>query len=174
LCTEAVTDIEITAGQTPEAPGRIVEMHATYYAEHWGFGPYFEERVAGDLAEFLERYDPARDGLWLVTVGGRVEGAIAIDGIRADSEGAHLRWFIVSESMQGRGIGGELLCTTLDFCRAHAYPAVYLWTFSGLDAAKHLYEREGFVLVEEQPGSQWGTEVLEQKWECLIPNTPGV
>jgi hypothetical protein len=27
-----------------------------------------------------------------------------------------------------------------------------------------LYEQNGFVLVEEQPGHQWGTEVMEQRF----------
>jgi GNAT superfamily N-acetyltransferase len=168
-----MTDITTVSGNTPEAPRRIVELHAAYYAEHWGFGPYFEAKVASGLAEFLERYDPARDGLWLAKVDGRVEGAIAIDGIKAHAEGAHLRWFIVSESLQGRGIGAELLRNAMGFCRECGYPRVYLWTFAGLDAARHLYEREGFVLVEEKRGNQWGTEVLEQKWECPITRTIG-
>jgi len=168
-----MTDISIARGNTPEAPGRIVELHASYYAEHWGFGEYFENKVASGLAEFLDRHDPARDGLWLATVDGRIEGAIAIDGSRAHAEGAHLRWFIVSESMQGRGIGGQLLRVAMGFCSEHAYPGVYLWTFAGLEAARHLYEREGFVLVEEKRGTQWGTEVLEQKWECPITQTIG-
>jgi GNAT superfamily N-acetyltransferase len=168
-----MADITIVRGPTPDAPGCIVELHASYYAEHWGFGEYFESKVASGVAEFLDRYDPARDGLWLATVAGRVEGAIAIDSSRAHAEGAHLRWFIVSESMQGRGVGGQLLRVAMDFCREHDYPRVYLWTFLGLDAARHLYEREGFVLVEQKRGDQWGTEVLEQRWECPITRTIG-
>jgi GNAT superfamily N-acetyltransferase len=166
-----MADITIIRGNTPEAPGRIVQLHAAYYAGHWGFGPYFEAKVASGLAEFLDRHDPARDGLWLAMDGDRIEGAIAIDGIRSHAEGAHLRWFIVSESMQGGGIGGELLRVTMDFCRDHDFPRVYLWTFAGLDAARHLYQREGFMLVEEKRGTQWGTEVLEQKWEWTRPAT---
>lgn len=166
-----MADITIVHGPTPDAPGRIVELHASYYAEHWGFGPYFEAKVASSLAEFLDRYDQARDGLWLAMDGDSVEGAIAIDGSRAHAEGAHLRWFIVAESMQGRGIGGQLLRVAMESCREQAYPRVYLWTFAGLDAARHLYEREGFVLAEETRGTQWGTEVLEQKWEWARPAT---
>ena len=168
-----MADITIIRGPISEARGRIVELHASYYAEHWGFGPYFEAEVASGLAGFLDRYDPGHDGLWLATVGERLEGAIAIDGIHADAEGAHLRWFIVSEPLQGRGVGGSLLRAAMDFCRERGYPWVHLWTFAGLDAARHLYEREGFVLAEEHPGSQWGSEVLEQRWECTITQTTG-
>lgn len=33
-----------------------------------------------------------------------------------------------------------------------------------VDAARHLYESCGFVLVEERRGTQWGTEVMEQRY----------
>ena len=169
-----MADVMIARGPAPEAAARIVDLHATYYAEHWGFGAYFENKVASDLAGFLARYESSRDGLWLARVAGEIEGAIAIDGIRAGQEGAHLRWFIVSELCQGRGIGGELLRAAMDFCRARAYPRVHLWTFAGLDAARHLYEKESFVLVEQRAGSQWGSQVLEQRWECrLVHVRPG-
>jgi hypothetical protein len=38
-----------------------------------------------------------------------------------------------------------------------------------LDAARHLYEAHGFELVEEHPGSHWGTEVYEQKFVRVRP-----
>jgi RimJ/RimL family protein N-acetyltransferase len=53
----------------------------------------------------------------------------------------------------------------MDFCRARGYDRVYLWTFEGLDAARHLYEKAGFRLAQQQRGRQWGTEVNEQRFE---------
>jgi hypothetical protein len=41
---------------------------------------------------------------------------------------------------------------------------MYLWTFAGLDAARHLYEKFGFRLAQEQIGEQWGAKVNEQKF----------
>jgi hypothetical protein len=40
-----------------------------------------------------------------------------------------------------------------------------LWTFKGLDAARHLYERKGFRLVQEYEGAQWGVVLTEQRFE---------
>jgi GNAT superfamily N-acetyltransferase len=94
-----------------------------------------------------------------------VEGAIAIDGARAGHEGAHLRWFITSDKARGTGVGNALLATAMEFCRSQAYERVHLWTFEGLGAARHLYEKFGFRLVHQQPGRQWGTEVNEQRFE---------
>jgi GNAT superfamily N-acetyltransferase len=164
-------DIRI-AGYVPGALGRVAELHARYYAEHWGFGLFFEAKVAAGLAEFLPRLDPARDGFWTLVADGRVEGAVAIDGSRAEADGAtggatggaHLRWFILSDALRGRGLGDRLLDAALDFCRSAGHPSVFLWTFRGLDAARHLYEKRGFRLAEETSGRQWGVVVREQRF----------
>jgi GNAT superfamily N-acetyltransferase len=164
-----MTDIEISRGYAPGAIGRVVEMHGDYYARRWGFGIFFEAKAAKMLAEFLSRYDEKRDGFWTASRAGRVEGSIAIDGLRADTAGAHLRWFIVSEDLHGRGVGSALLSNAVDFCRSSGYRKVYLWTFEGLLSARRLYEKTGFRLVEQCPGTQWGKEVHEQRFELQLP-----
>jgi len=158
-------DPEIREGYVPGAIGRIAEMHANYYHRCWGFGLPFEAKVAIELAEFLGRYDESRDRLWVVVHGGRIEGALAIDGVRADEEGAHLRWFIVSDILRGKGFGNRLMELAVDFCKKQGYRRGYLWTFEGLGAGRHLYEKSGFRLVEEHFGTQWGKEVKEQRFE---------
>ncbi len=155
--------IEIRRGYVPGAIGRVVELSGTYYHDHWGFGLFFEAKVAADLAEFLSRYDPARDGFWTAWVYGRIEGHISIDGRYAADQGAHLRYFIVSDVLRGHGIGNRLMETAMDFCREAGHKRVFLWTFEGLHAARHLYEKHGFRLVEQRLGSQWGKEVTEQQ-----------
>lgn len=164
--------INITRGYTPGSLGRVVELHGTFYHAHWGFGAFFEAKVAAELAAFLGRYDAARDGFWTALAAGRVEGAIAIDGIHAESRGAHLRWFIVSDAWRGKGVGHRLIDTAMDFCRGQGYRTIYLWTFEGLDAARHLYEKTGFELVEARRGMQWGTEVNEQRFVCRPAHSP--
>ncbi len=159
-------EIVLAEGYTPGALGRIASLHGAYYAEHWGFDLFFEAKVATELSEFLSRFDDTRDGLWTVSVDGQIEGAICLDGQRAHAEGAHLRWFIVSDALRGQGAGRQLITAAATFCRDHGYPKAYLWTFEGLDAAKHLYEAHGFLLVEEHLGDQWGTPVNEQRFEC--------
>ena len=153
-------------GYVPGAIGRITELHALYYHREWDFGDFFEIKVAGELSRFLERFDATRDGFWTVCLNNRVEGSIVIDGINVKTEGAHLRWFIMSNELRGQGFGNRLMDTALGFCRKLNYSKVYLWTFEGLEAARHLYEKFGFRLVEQQAGAQWGTMVNEQKYIC--------
>lgn len=152
-------------GYRPGCIGRIVELHAHFYHPRVGFGLAFESKVARELAAFCEHLDGGRSGLWLAMQDGVVEGSIAIDGSAADTEGAHLRWFITSERLRGSGAGTALLEAAMHFCAAQRFGSVYLWTFEGLDAARHLYEKSGFALVHQQRGAQWGVEVNEQRFE---------
>jgi GNAT superfamily N-acetyltransferase len=152
----------------PGSIGRIVELHARYYCEHAGFGLPFEAKVARELSGFCEGYVGERDGLWLALQDGKIEGSIAIDGSHVAQGGAHLRWFITSDNVRGTGVGTALLATAVEFCKSRRYERVHLWTFEGLGAARHLYEKFGFRLVQQQRGAQWGAEVNEQQFELLL------
>src|SRR4030042_125339 len=160
-------DVELS-GYIPGAIGRIAELHGTYYYKHWGFDLFFESKVAIELSEFLRRLHEVHDGFWVASVGEKIVGAIAIDGAKHNSKGAHLRWFIVAPESQGHGIGSKLLKEAIEFCRKKKFGRVYLWTFSGLDPARHLYERFGFKLCEEHEGNQWGRPVTEQRFELIL------
>jgi GNAT superfamily N-acetyltransferase len=157
--------IKLSKGYLPGCIGRITQLHATYYYRHSGFGLYFETKVASELAEFMHRYNEHQDGIWMTTVDGVIEGSIAIDGARAADEGAHLRWFIVSDRLRGTGCGNTLLEAALNHCRNRGFPKTYLWTFEGLAAARHLYDKQGFRLTHQQRGVHWGSEVNEQRFE---------
>jgi GNAT superfamily N-acetyltransferase len=160
--------IILSSGYQPGAIGRVAQLHGTYYHAHWGFGLFFEAQVAIGLSEFLTRFDPSRDGFWTVAWQGCIEGAIAIQGPVEEKQGAHLRWFIISEVLQGRGAGNRLIDAAMEFCRKRRFPSISLWTFEGLEAARHLYSKHGFKPVEENTGTRWGAQVNEQRFECTL------
>lgn len=152
-------------GYIPGAIGRVTELHATYYNEHWRFDLNFESQVAMELSEFLIRFDEAYDGFWVAILDGKIVGSVAIDGSTGSTEGARLRWFIIAPECQGRGIGKALMREALDFCKRADFSRVYLWTFTGLNAARHLYEKCGFTLCKEHEDNQWGNTVTHQMFE---------
>jgi GNAT superfamily N-acetyltransferase len=163
--------IEI-GGYRPGALADIVGLHARYYSKHWNFGLPFETKVGMELAEYLARRDDDQD-LFLAAYGD--DGAVAsvvVDASGGGPRGAHLRWFIVSEEMQGKGLGADLLGRALSFCDGRGYPRIWLTTFAGLDAARSLYERHGFVLSSEDEIDQWSGGVREQTFERLMPTQP--
>jgi GNAT superfamily N-acetyltransferase len=162
-------EVRLVHAYVPGVIGRVTELHAAYYARQWGFGQIFEAQVATEMAAFLESFDERADALLIAFVDGRVAGFIAVDGTAADGEGAHLRWFIVADALQGQGVGQRLLAGALGFCRERGYRRVFLWTFGGLDAARHIYEKSGFRLAEQRRGARWGREVDEQRFELALP-----
>ena len=156
--------VHVHRGWTPGLIGYAVALHGRYYAREWGFGPVFEAKVAGGMAEFTMRYDPKRDALLWAEVDDEIAGTITIDG--SDPElpqgQAHLRWFIVSDSARGLGVGRALFHAALDHLKKTGFTSCYLTTFAGLDPARRLYESAGFALREEAEGESWGTRVVEQ------------
>lgn len=163
-----MSSFKIGTGYIPGIIGRITELHGNYYHKNWGFGSFFEAKVASEMSGFVERYNSDRDCILYVTVNNRVEGSIIIDGIHGEEKGAHLRWFIISDHIRSSGAGRSLMEKAMIFCHRRQYQKIYLWTFEGLEAARHLYEKSGFTMTRQQEGAQWGTSVNEQLWETCL------
>lgn len=160
---------DIVEGYAPGLIGRAVAMHAAYYSRAAGFGAPFEATVAGDMAAFVPRLGRDGNAIWSARSGGAIVGTIAIDGEDLEPGVAHLRWFIVADGLRGAGIGRALMDAAMEFVDGHGFAETRLWTFSGLEAARALYERAGFRLVEEKPGRQWGERVREQQFVRFHP-----
>jgi ribosomal protein S18 acetylase RimI-like enzyme len=152
-------------GLMPGAMAASAALQTQYYARDHGFGVIFEAGRLADIAEFVGRYDPQRDGVWVAAERGQVLGTIVIDGASTGDPGcAQLRWFIVSDALRGQGMGRRMMQAAMHFAKAR-YARVVLGTFAALHAARHLYEDFGFRKTLERPSTQWGPEVLEQHWE---------
>jgi GNAT superfamily N-acetyltransferase len=144
--------------------GQIASLHARDCSALSGFGLPVEANEARELSDFCRSPVPERHGPWLAVEGDRVEGSIAIDGSRAAQDGAHVRWFMLSEAVRGVGLGGRLLTTALAFCGEPDYRRVHPRKFQGLDTARHRYEKHGLRLTHEAPGTQWGSAVVARRF----------
>jgi GNAT superfamily N-acetyltransferase len=156
--------VEIS-GWTPGSLGEVVTLHGSYYARDWGFGTYFEAKVAAGMAAFIPRLNPDRDLFLVARSGSQILGSITIDGSETQADEAHVRWFITSDAARGTGIGRRLMQQAMNFCDRVGFSLVYLDTFKGLDAARHLYEVHDFALAHEHVDRTWGVEVTEQRYE---------
>lgn len=149
----------------PGVIAQIVALHADYYGRKWNFGLPFEAKVARELSDFLVGF---RDGVdhfaaeW--DEDGRLAGTVILEGPSDEALG-HLRWLIVADHAQGRGLGRRLLGEALAHADAAGWDGVYLTTFDGLGPARRLYEQAGFVLVSEADIDQWSGGVREQRFE---------
>lgn len=152
-------------GWTPGLIGEIAAAHARYYAPNWGFGPGFEATVAEGAAAFFRRAGEGDLALSARTLAGGFAGSLILDAHdpAARPPGtAHLRWFIAAQP--GAGLGRALMAEAMAWLDARGL-ACWLDTFRGLDAARRLYEAQGFVLVTEAEAETWGRRVVEQRFE---------
>jgi GNAT superfamily N-acetyltransferase len=162
-----MTSTGVYQGYVPGTVGHLTALHATYYGGVWELGTTFEADIAQGIAEFVGRYDPSRDGLWVVLdEADRVSGGIIIDSRELQTEGAQLRYFILDPALHGRGLGRELLDRAMAFCETKAYDRVFLWTVDELEAAIHLYQEAGFEATDTlDVHTGWQTEVPYRRFE---------
>ncbi len=145
--------------------GSIVELHGKYYSKHFGYNITFEPYVALPLAKFILRASE-NEQIWIVRQNGIVRGSIAIAKKKAKT--AQLRWFILDGSLQGKGIGNQLMRFSIDFAREKGFYKLILWTVRDLKSAIHLYEKNLFLLKKEVSHKIWGVELTEQLYELKL------
>jgi len=158
------TSIQIRQSAAGDA-GYVAYMHGRYYCKHHNFFAKSEYYFIKYLADFV--HEPEGGRLWIAESDGNIVGSVAI--VRVDSKTAQFRWFLIDENYQRMGIGSRLMKTALDFCRENNYENIFLWTFKGLDTARRLYDKVGFILTEEKSNNEWSSvEITEQKMELKL------
>jgi DNA-binding MarR family transcriptional regulator/GNAT superfamily N-acetyltransferase len=154
----------------PGDVGHVVSRHGALYAAEYGFDSRFEALVAEIAAAFIRDFDPAREACFIADRGGAVAGSAFL--ARQDDATAKIRLVYVEPSARGLGIGAALVEACLAFARAQGYRRVTLWTQSILVAARRIYARAGFRLVESTPHRSFGQELVGEMWELALDDAP--
>lgn len=153
----------------PHRPGDfgwIVQRHGELYSESHGWDDGFEAMCAHIAARFLEGFDPRWERSWIAERAGERVGAVCL--VRRSKTVGQLRLLFVEPSARGLGIGARLVSECVGHARHVGYRRMTLFTVSGLDAARRLYEAEGFELVEEEEARAWGKVMVEQRWDLTL------
>ena len=148
--------------------GWIIHRQAVLYHQEYGWDEAYEALIARIMADFLDRFDPARERCWVAERDGAVVGAVFVvrhperDGV------AKLRLLYVEPAARGLGLGRRLVREVTEFARDVGYHTVTLWTNSVLTSARRIYEAEGYRLVHEEPHHSFGTDLVGQTWELAL------
>jgi DNA-binding MarR family transcriptional regulator/GNAT superfamily N-acetyltransferase len=146
--------------------GWIVKRHAELYAQEYGWREPFEGLCAQIVADFVNKYDAARERCWIAETGGENAGTVMLVN---DGDGvARVRLLLVEPSARGLGIGARLVDETIRFARSAGYRKMTLWTHSLLTAARHIYQSAGFRLTRSEPHQSWGQPVVSEHYDLEL------
>lgn len=149
----------------PGDMGWVVYREGALYAQEYGFDETFEALVARIVADFLTEFDPKRERCWIAEVNGQNVGHIFLVKHPTEPSTAKLRLLLVEPSARGLRLGSALVEECVNVARSVGYKKITLWTQSILMAARHIYQKAGFRLVEERANRQFGKDLLSQTWE---------
>ncbi|TQS45263.1 GNAT family N-acetyltransferase [Cryptosporangium phraense] len=142
--------------------GWVVGEHGRVYAEEFGWDVSFEALVAQIVADYANKHDPRREAAWIAEVDGERAGCVFC--VAADDTTAQLRILLVHPRARGLGLGDRLVSGCLDFATAAGYRRMVLWTNDVLAAARRIYQRHGFALVDEEAHHSFGRDLTGQHW----------
>lgn len=147
--------------------GWVIHRQAILYAEEYGWNVEYEALIARILGDFVQSFDPVREAVWIAELDGKVVGSIFLVHGDEPSVGK-LRLLYVEPHVRGTGLGGKLIAACIERAREVGYGRLVLWTNSVLVSASRLYERAGFVLVEEAPHASFGQDLRGQVWSLNL------
>jgi DNA-binding MarR family transcriptional regulator/N-acetylglutamate synthase-like GNAT family acetyltransferase len=146
--------------------GWVVARHAELYAREYGWAENFEGLCAQIVADFASKYDPKRERCWIAEMDGRNVGSVFL--VKDSEDVARLRLLLVDPAARGRGLGTRLTAECVRFARQSGYRSITLWTHSVLTAARHVYERAGFVLTSSEKRRSFGQDVVSEHWDLVL------
>ncbi len=150
----------------PHRPGDIgwvIHRHGVLYHQEYGWNEEFEALVAEIAAKFIQNFDLAHERCWIAELDGAFAGCVFL--VKQTEEVAKLRMLLVEPAARGHGLGRRLVDECISFSRQAGYKKITLWTNAVLHAARRIYERAGFRLVEEERHHAWGHDQVSQSWE---------
>ena len=148
----------------PTDLGFVISRQLALYESEYGFtSEIWKNYLTGGVYDLVRRFDDEKDCMYILENDGVPSGCIAITHL--DGTTAQLRFFFIEPEMRGIGAGRLLIDKAILFCRESGYERVMLWSFSTLDAARHLYIGKGFWMTETRENNDWGETILEERWD---------
>ena len=146
--------------------GWVVHRHGVLYATEYGWDETFEGLVAQIVADYARDRDERRESAWIAEVHGEPAGCVFCT--KREEPVAQLRLLLVEPEIRGMGLGARLVDECIRFARRAGYRQIMLWTNDVLTAARRIYEKAGFQLVEQGPHRSFGKDLVEQTWALTL------
>lgn len=154
----------------PGLIGTVSALFGRTIAASHGVDWTLDAMIAEEQSRFFNRFDPERDRVWVAMEDNSPKGALTIEGPREENgqDAARLRFFILDESLRGRGLGRSMMAAAMRYCQERQYRRVFLTTLPGLDAAMRIYRSYGFTQVRESERTFHGSDFVEITLETRL------
>jgi len=150
----------------PGDMGWVTHRHGILYAQQYGWDQHFEALVAQIVSDFINNYNLARERCWIAEMDGEIVGSVFV--VQSSEAVAKLRLLLVEPKARGLGLGTRLVEECIRFARRSGYQKLMLWTNSVLVEARHIYQKTGFTLVDQEPHHSFGHDLIGETWELNL------
>jgi N-acetylglutamate synthase-like GNAT family acetyltransferase len=146
--------------------GWVVYRQGVLYSQEYGYDETFEALAAEIVAKFIQNYNAKRERCWIAEKDGEIIGSVFL--VAGSKTVAKLRLLYVEPAARGLGIGVRLVSECVRFARQAGYRKVKLWTQSELDAARHIYKKAGFHVVDKKRHHSFSKDLVAETWELAL------
>ncbi len=150
----------------PGDMGWVTHRHGILYAQEYDWDSHFEALVAQIVSDFINNYKPARERCWIAEMNGEIVGSVFV--VQSSETVAKLRLLLVEPKARGLGLGTRLVEECIRFARRSGYQKLMLWTNSVLVEARHIYQKTGFTLIEQEAHHSFGHDLIGETWELNL------
>ncbi len=150
----------------PGDMGWVIQQHGELYWREYGWNAEFEALVTSIVAGMMKRHDPAWERGWIAELDGERVGSAFV--VRKSKTMAQLRLLILTPAARGLGLGGRLTDECIAFARGQGYRRLVLWTYHNLEAARAIYAKRGFTLVNSEAQHGYGHDLVSEHWELAL------
>ncbi len=106
-----------------------------------------------EVDDMFGAYDGLGRAYFVIEMDGRVLGGGGIAPLSEKDKICELRKMYFLPSLRGVGAGGALISQCMHTARSLGYRQCYLETLTGMDAAQHLYTKNGFARIASPLGN---------------------
>ncbi|MFT4416770.1 GNAT family N-acetyltransferase [Fredinandcohnia humi] len=144
---------------------KIVDLHYLLFKKEYGYDESFMDFIYQKVVEINKRNND-REMIWVVERNKKHLGSISISEYNQNT--AQLGLFLLDPIVRGAGIGCQLIELAINHCRDKGFSRIILLTNDKLEAARSLYEKYGFVIIDTKKiyvSAQW---INEECWELYL------
>lgn len=146
--------------------GWVVQANSSLHALENNWNEQYEALVAQTVANYLNNFNPQKEGCWIAEKDGENVGAVFL--VKKSETVAQIRLLFVESKARGLGIGKRLVQESTRFAKKVGFKKITLWVSNHLLIARSIFEKEGYKLIKTKKQQLFGKELISETWELKL------